>query len=67
MQRWEAIEAILPKYRDQNEKNKLSYHIKVLAFVVMMTSLGKIQYLSIFDRSSHLSRVFLINSQLNIS
>lgn len=41
MQRWQSIEAILPKYRDQNEKNKLSYHIKMLTIVVLMSALGK--------------------------
>lgn len=67
MQRWESIEAILPKYRDQNEKNKLSHHMKVLTFVVMMSSLGKIQWFSKFDKISHLSRMFAIILQLSTS
>lgn len=45
MQRWESTEAILPKYRDQKEKNQLSYHIKMLTFVVLMTSTGKIKFI----------------------
>lgn len=42
MRRWESIESKLPKYRSQKEKRKLAYHLKMLAFVVLMSSLGKI-------------------------
>lgn len=41
MQRWEEIEAILPMYRNTNEREKLSRHLKWLTFSVFMGSLGK--------------------------
>lgn len=40
MRRWEAIEAKMPKYRNQREKRKLTYHVKMVSFVVLMSSLG---------------------------
>lgn len=39
---WELIEAKMPKYRSPRDKRKLAHKLKILAFVVMMSSLGKI-------------------------
>lgn len=41
MQRWESVEAILPKYRNQKEKQKLANHLKKLALIVLLSALGK--------------------------
>lgn len=41
MQRWESVEAILPKYRNQKEKRKLANHLKKLALIVLLSALGK--------------------------
>lgn len=41
MRRWELIEIKLPKYRTQKEKRKLAYHLKMLAFIVLLSSLSK--------------------------
>lgn len=43
MQRWESVEAILPKNRDPNDKYKLARQIKRLAIVVLTCSLGIIE------------------------
>lgn len=40
MRRWESIESKLPKFRTQREKRKLAFQLKMLAFVVLMSSLG---------------------------
>lgn len=41
MQRWESVESILPKHRDPKEKCKLAQHLRILALIVLMSSLGK--------------------------
>lgn len=43
MQKWEATESEMPKYRTQREKRRVAHKIKMLAFVVLMSSLGKIK------------------------
>lgn len=40
MRRWESIESKMPKYRTQMEKRKLARHIKILALIVLISSLG---------------------------
>lgn len=42
MRRWESVESKMPKHRTQKDKKKLAHHLKILAFVVLMGSLGKI-------------------------
>lgn len=42
MRRWESVEAKMPKYRSQYEKRKLAQHLKLLAIIVLMSSLGKV-------------------------
>lgn len=39
MQRWQIVESILPKYRNQKEKQKLARKLKILALVVLLSSL----------------------------
>lgn len=41
MQRWQSVESILPKYRNQKEKQKLAHQLKVLALVVLLSSLAE--------------------------
>lgn len=41
MRRWEEIESILPRYRTNNDKTKLSRHLTRLTVVVFMSSIGK--------------------------
>lgn len=41
MKQWESVEAKLPKFRTKQEKQKMAYHMKMLAFVVLLCSLGR--------------------------
>lgn len=41
MRRWESIESKMPAYRTQMEKRQLAHHLKILAFVVLISSLGE--------------------------
>lgn len=43
MQRWESVEAILPKHRDPKDKRKLARQLKMMALIVLMCSLGNIE------------------------
>lgn len=47
MLRWEATESKMPKYRTQKEKRRAAQQIKMLAFIVLMCSLGKLKTLQI--------------------
>lgn len=40
MQRWESVEAILPKFRDPKDKWKLARQLKIMASIVLICSLG---------------------------
>lgn len=42
MQQYEAIEGKMPKYRTQREKRKMAHKVKMIAFIVLMSSLGKL-------------------------
>ena len=44
MQKFESIESKMPKYKNEKEKRRVARHIKLLALVVMMSSLGKLIY-----------------------
>lgn len=40
MQRWESVEAILPKYRDPKDKRELARRLKRMALIVLLFSLS---------------------------
>lgn len=42
MKQWESVEAKLPKFRTKQEKRKMAFHMKMLAFVVLLCSLGRL-------------------------
>lgn len=41
MQQWELVESKLPHWRTQYEKRQLAIHIKMVAIVVLLCSLGE--------------------------
>lgn len=47
MRQWESVEAKLPKFRTQQEQRGLAFHMKMLAFVVLFFSLGKIDWIAL--------------------
>lgn len=39
MQQWQSVESILPMYRNQKKKEKLAHQLKMLALIVLISSL----------------------------
>lgn len=63
MRRWESVEAKMPKHRSQHEKRKLARHLKMLAIIVLISSLGKVfkfQAISSFIDNSSITIHLLI-------
>lgn len=44
MQQWELVENGLPKWRSQHEKRQLAFKIKIVAIVVLLSTLGEYSY-----------------------
>lgn len=65
MRRYRAVEAKLPKYRNQQEKRRMAFHMKMLAFVVFLCALGRCY--SLFCPSTHfISCFFIVEHILNM-
>lgn len=67
MQRWEAIEEKMPKYRTQREKRNVAHQVKMLAFVVLMSSLGKMMNQFNFSKNNLMKNIVVEHSLTIIS